>query len=206
MRRFVERSAWAVAPLLGGALALVTYPRIWPCFIPERAILPFSLLVGCFVIPLHLLLTARSSRPMTRWLATALLAGVAWAAISGFIFSNLIGAGSRSYQARTMANMRDVALAIDGISREVHLSPVGQLPEWNARVKGNAAAAGIDGWGNPILISILGHDRFVVSCGACGQIDVNSVGEYREGGTQNYEADIVMKNGTFIRRPEGIQE
>lgn len=49
-------------------------------------------------------------------------------------------------------------------------------------------------------------DWFLVSTGSDCAADVEDPREYREGPSIVFESDIVVKNGKFLKWPEGMQE
>ena len=203
MARIVDRTAWLIAPVLSAPLAAVVYARLWPCFIAARADVRFALLLAAVTAMVYMLLTARSQRALLRRAAEATVVAVVCATVSGVLLVDVTGAMDRGRQKWTMANMRKVALVIATVPRNVPLSAAAQLPEWQHAVAADTSMKGDDGWGNPIQVAIVGDDRYVVSFGACGKCDVGSVLSYQAEPTHDYEADLVMKNGEFIRYPQG---
>ena len=189
--------------MLSAPLAAVICLVLWPCFIAARFDTRFPLLLAATSVVIYLLLTMRSQRILARRVIEAMIVAVIFGLLSTVLLVNVTGAMDRGREKQTMANMRTVAEIVASVRRDVPLSPAGKLPEWQHAVASGTSAASDDGWGNPILVAIQDDDRYVVSFGACGKCDVESVLSYQAETTQDYEADIVMKNGRFIRYPQG---
>lgn len=201
----LDDMAWFLAPALSVPLAAVVYTVLWPCFIAARVDTRFPPLLAATIIPTYIALTIPSQRSVTSRLKEATITAVVCGIFSSVLLSNVAGAVDSGRQKATMVTMRRAAGVVAVISREVPLSALAKLPEWRQLAASDKQAIGDDGWGNPILVAIQGNNRYVVSLGACGKCDVESVLSYRVEPTQSYEADIVMKNGLFIRYPEDVQ-
>jgi len=106
----------------------------------------------------------------------------------------------RMHQKETMQRMRTIAAALRAYASTHHGFPVTD----------NVAAAGAnlpreDGWMHPFALRSRADSYFLMSYGSHGEPDVASPEKYPAGPTTRFEDDIVMRNGEFIRYPEGLQ-
>ena len=69
-------------------------------------------------------------------------------------------------------------------------------------VDGQITRAWIDSFGNPYRMSLTEDGFLLISLGRDGSRDESEEGEPRTQATYSLEADIVMRNGRFLRYPE----
>ncbi|HLJ73028.1 MAG TPA: hypothetical protein VKU62_00485, partial [Thermoanaerobaculia bacterium] len=62
-----------------------------------------------------------------------------------------------------------------------------------------------DGWSHRFALRSQANSYILMSYGSCGVPDVASPEKYSGGPTTAFDDDIVMRNGEFIRFPEGLQ-
>ena len=132
--------------------------------------------------------------------STVIIAIVAVLVVIGFIgilaaiaVPNFITALNRSKQKRTMADMRTMTLSV-----EEYKAANNHPPESIKLMK--------DGWGNNFRYASDGNNYWIVSGGKDGKFEEAEAWHYQQGGTTNFDCDIVMSNGAFHRYPEGIQQ
>lgn len=119
---------------------------------------------------------------------------------------NSLGAVNRGQQKRTMADIREFAIALEGY-KQVHGSyPVTSDPDELRSLLGDQIPLPpCDGWGNPWVVHVSRSGYTLVSFGKCGKPDLASLAQYQPGVTSTYQSDIVFSNGEFVRMPEGTQ-
>jgi len=107
--------------------------------------------------------------------------------VAAAVVSNVRIAMNRSHQKRTMAAMRDWAVALEA----------GHLTKPTASYRKASMA---DGWGRPFRITTTPNSYTITSLGRDGHADrVATAGAIR-----SFDCDIVYSNGSFVSWPEGI--
>ena len=61
-----------------------------------------------------------------------------------------------------------------------------------------------DGWGNRYIYVGEPAGYFLISTGRCGMIEAGEIQTARIRETRQFDADIIVYNGTFIQCPEAI--
>lgn len=106
----------------------------------------------------------------------------------------------RLRQKETMQRMRTIAAALHTYAAAHHRYPA---------IDGVAALGAIlpseDGWSHRFALRSQADSYILVSYGSHGEPDVASPEKYPVGPTTAFDDDIVMRNGEFIRFPEGLQ-
>ncbi len=121
---------------------------------------------------------------------------VAFAAVT--LYLGLFGTWDRSRQARTMADMRSIAFAFEEIrQRDGRYPDARDIRTVLAATDARLPAA--DAWGNDYLVVSLASGFGLRSLGRDGRYDGG-----RDGPTTSYDDDIVLRNGEFVRYPEGM--
>jgi type II secretory pathway pseudopilin PulG len=127
------------------------------------------------------------------WLLGVLVAGPTW-------FGTLESARER----RTMADMRTIAEAFARYQGQHGRYPEAGSVAQVARILGAGEIPEYDGWGNPFLL-VSGEDSYtLVSHAKCGRPECDDIFSYEPGMTTDWEANIVLRDGRFIRCPEGL--
>jgi general secretion pathway protein G len=136
--------------------------------------------------------------------AICLVVGVAMMGILAAIaIPNLLTAMQRSKQKRTMADMRQIASAIEKYRETNNKLPEGaSLADISNAIKTNVI---VDGWNHGFRYAADGKNYWVVSAGKDGLFETEKVEEYVQSKTTNFDADIVLENAGFLRVPEGVQ-
>jgi general secretion pathway protein G len=132
--------------------------------------------------------------------SAVIIAIVALLVIVGFIgiiaaiaIPNLMTAMQRSKQKRTMADIRTMATSV-----EEYRAANNRPPESITIMK--------DGWGNNVRYASDGTTYWIVSAGRDGKFEEAEAWHYRQGGTTNFDCDVVFSNGEFRQYPEGVQQ
>lgn len=151
-------------------------------------------------------------------LITTLIALVVWVAATNFMTSL-----ERSRQNKTMADVRNIATALEARATDFKsytMGPVRRLPAGTFHRVPQAEVERalipvyvrklprLDGWGQPIRVYVGGYDEkgraqdyLVRSFGSDRRADTS---RYVMGVTNSLQEDVVFSNGNFIRRPEGL--
>jgi general secretion pathway protein G len=134
--------------------------------------------------------------------------------LAAIAIPNLLTATQRSKQKRTMADLRSIAVAVEGYASDHKAYP---------DVKDVAALSGVlvptyirtvpllDGWGHPMRYESWSSDGqridayAVGSAGKDGSFSRASLREYQSAATTNFNEDIVFSMGSFVLYPEGLQ-
>src|SRR5687768_13230352 len=93
--------------------------------------------------------------------------------------SNVYTALQRSYQKRTMADMRDAALRIE---------------------EGKPAGAVVDAWGHPMQVRVREGHYSIRAAMRDGKFERETL----TGFTSSWDDDVVLSDGAFQRMPEGL--
>jgi hypothetical protein len=121
----------------------------------------------------------------------------------------VLSAIPRGKQRRTMANMKQVGEALEEYQLKNHHYPIGQGLNTlkSTLVPHYLPALPDDGWKRSLFYESneSGSDYFLFSTGQDGVMDVPNAIEYSSCENGNFESDIVLKNGMFIRFPAGKQ-
>lgn len=188
-------------PLSGVALGLYTSPQ-WSANDLSIAWILSFVLPSLFVYGV----VERARRTPLR---ARVIRGAVLAALLAFIGSIppsiLFGAYDRGKQKRAVVELRGIAQVIH---RHV-VSPAAQDGPGDGDTLNTLAdprVPPLDPWGCPYRIAYRDDDWFLFSTGSDCTADVEDPREYREGAEQLFEADIVIKNGRFLKWPEGMQE
>lgn len=138
--------------------------------------------------------------------------------LAAIAIPNLLTAMQRSRQKRTMADIRSLATAWEARATDVNEYSVAgaaaTFPATSADYIATRVAAALeptyiketperDGWGVMLAGGVSG-DGQAYSIESYGKDKVNQTGS--EGGpTQNFNADIIFSNGSFVQYPDGVQ-
>ena len=132
---------------------------------------------------------------------------------------NLINAIQRAKQKRSMADMKTAATALEAYATDQNYYPAAAamtLPSGLSLPTGTMGAVSgsiiptymrsvplVDGWSSFFLYGASSaKSDYVVSCaGADGVPETSPAG----GVTTNFNADIILVDGTFMQFPEGVQ-
>ena len=118
--------------------------------------------------------------------------------------SFLFGALDRGKQKRAIADLSDIAAAIDRYVASHHtLADVDDVAELSSLA--NLQLPTLDPWGCAYRIHSQDDDWFLISTGSDCVADVQDLGEYIAGPEHRFEADMVVKNGEFLKWPEGMR-
>jgi type II secretory pathway pseudopilin PulG len=147
----------------------------------------------------------------------ALVIGIAAAALvvvaivgilAAIAIPNLLTAMQRSRQKRTMADLRNIATALETYGAD-HLQeeyPPGEYAESLSpylQPKYVKVLPGLDGWGTGIRYSPLPNRGYMIrSAGGDKIFEHDSPDEYTRGATHHFDCDIVYANGEFLQYPE----
>jgi general secretion pathway protein G len=140
--------------------------------------------------------------------------------LAAIAIPNLLNALQRGKQKRTMADIRNLATAVESYQVDNNLYPDAacQAGLYTANYPGTAVASGsfaslsptyiaqpprTDGWGKFISYTTdAPHNNYmIVSGGRDGATQALVCGT-----TTDFNADIVYSDGTFIQWPEGVQQ
>lgn len=121
--------------------------------------------------------------------------------LSAIAIPNLLTAMQRAKQKRTMADMRTIAVQVESYRADNNnaLPPARSMPELASALHLNLQK---DGWGNDLRYVTDGTNYWLVSAGKDGRFETDDPSQYAEERTTNFDADIVLQNGTLLREPE----
>jgi general secretion pathway protein G len=130
--------------------------------------------------------------------------------LAAIAIPNLLTAKARSAQKRTMADMRSIATAVEAYAVDTNQFPrATSLEELRPIIEPKyiRTMPTVDCWGHAFRYdSSRGEPGyFLGSAGKDGRFDHNSLSEYSDSATQNFDCDIVFANGKFVQYPEGVQ-
>ena len=114
-----------------------------------------------------------------------------------FAVPNFLTALNRSRQKRSMAGVRDWAVALEN-ARGHQMSPM--VGYSDRLILANSELPRTDGWGTPYRIRMGNAHTTVSSAGRDAVFQVL----IRNGATTSFDEDIVYSDGAFIQYPEGI--
>jgi hypothetical protein len=178
---WIEHNA-GIVYLLGAllaSLAFYVFHRL-PFFDRERSVRRTRVFAVLLVLP---------------WLVGLLITGPAQ-----------LGAVNRGRQKRTMADMRQCAVALEMYGQTHGIYPETDDPvELSLLLLEFTSMPEHDGWGRPWRVQVSTYSYTLVSYGKCGEPDYSSLAEYENETTTSFQSDIVYANGEFVRWPEGIQ-
>lgn len=156
------------------------------------------------------ILLAGFLRRAGRSLGAACLLGAGFAAATfvllGIAVIGNMGALDRGKQKRTIADIRSLATALEGL-RAADGYPAGLDAESLASRIGGKPAPPLDGWGFPIEVRVR-SDRYVIRSSAmCGCFETPDPWAVlpADAARRRYEDDIVFDTGRFTAHPEGTQ-
>jgi type II secretion system protein G len=160
---------------------------------------------------------------MTRRRGFTLIELLIVVAIIGIIVAiavvNMINAIQRAKQKRSMGDMKSIATAIEAYAIDQNVYPAAAgftLPPGLSLPTGTLGAASaslaptylrviplVDGWNSFFTYGVSAtQSDFILRSGAAdGALEVSPVW----GGTTNFNADIILVDGTFVQFPEGAQ-
>lgn len=154
----------------------------------------------------------------TKWVifavigAGCLLVGLAVAGIvAAIVIPNFLDAMQKAKQKRTLADMRAIGAAL-----ESYAADAGGYPEADdtAALVAQLAAHGYgggsqDGWKNELRWSCIAHgddgcDSYELTSAGRDGVFASEPGDYEEGAfaVNEYDSDLVLANGLFVRWPE----
>jgi type II secretory pathway pseudopilin PulG len=121
--------------------------------------------------------------------------------LSAIAIPNLLTAMQRAKQKRTIADMRTISLQVESYRADHNnaLPQAQSMPELASALHLNLQK---DGWGNDLRYASDGTNYWLVSAGKDGRFETEDVTKYAEEKTTNFDADIVLENGTLLREPE----
>ena len=140
--------------------------------------------------------------------------------LAAIAIPNLLSAVQRGRQKRSMSDMRTLATAVESYSVDNNVYPAASCAS-NVFTGGtvnqlaDVSFASIiptyigktvlkDGWGNYFHYAVNAvQDQYRIEC--WGRDNTHDTGGIVCGTTQNFNADILYSNGTFIQWPEGTQ-
>ncbi len=125
--------------------------------------------------------------------------------IAAIAIPNLLHAINSAKQKRTMADLRSIGTALEMYQKDNGFYPNLQdstvmaiRPHLHIY---NGSINALDGWQTDFFYSSTGSDYSLISYGKNRTQDL----PYHNGSTNNFDADIVFSQGTFIQWPEGTQ-
>lgn len=157
----------------------------------------------------------RRRRRFFEWFAVAVVLFV----FALILLPNLIDAfvpPRRSYQKRTMADMRSIATAVEAYGTDYNRYPVANsITELGQFISPTyiRTLPGRDGWGTEFRYLAwkerpedeAAQNYRIASAGKDRKFEHEDLRRYREFATQHFDCDIVYGQGAFIQYPEGIQ-
>jgi len=135
--------------------------------------------------------------------------------IAAIAIPNALTAMQRSKQARTMADMRSIATAVEGYASDNNAYPeVTSVDELRPVLTPKYARtlSSVDGWAHPFKYLCAEKTDgkcsgyVIVSAGKDGVFEHDDPHEYLGGqplATTNFDNDLVYSNGQFLQYPEG---
>jgi general secretion pathway protein G len=134
--------------------------------------------------------------------------------IAAIAIPNLLNAKERSIQKRTMADIRSVSTAIEAYATDKNQYPNatsmdGLRPQLTPTYIRELPA--VDGWGTELRYEAWSRanelDSYAVgSAGKDKTFEHDTLQEYNQGPTTQFDRDIVFSNGNFVQYPEGVQK
>ena len=135
--------------------------------------------------------------------------------LAAIAIPNLISAMNRARQKRTMSDIRAMAIAWEARATELgRYSPAGATMCCTTVLETSDVEALLaptyikelvytDGWKNDLeyAVNTEGSSYQIRSYGRDGAPD----GSFAGGGTNDFNADIVYSNGSFVQYPDGVQ-
>ena len=119
--------------------------------------------------------------------------------------ANLVSAVQRGRQKRTMADIRNVALAVEAYETDYSIYPraSGTVEDIRGYLEPTylKSLPVNDGWNRPLVYLSTGTRYTVISYGSNFQPDP----PYTTGRTSHFWQDIVFDSGQFLQWPEGLQ-
>jgi len=134
--------------------------------------------------------------------------------IAAIAIPNLLNALDRGKQKRTMADVRSIGTAIETYAIDNTLYP-GQASEVDVAASSLGSAmepiymvrtTPRDGWGFPLRYQSDGLIYSIGSLGKDGAAGGSLVVVGPGGSTNNFDCDIVFREGMFVQWPEGVQQ
>lgn len=138
-------------------------------------------------------------------IVVGLLIGVAMLGIVAAIaIPNLLTAMQRSKQKRTLADLTTISNSVIAYADEHRQLPTAESPAQLLRTL-KVQIPPTDAWEREWRYGNDGENFWLVSAGKDGLFESDDIEAYDEQATTNFNADIVMINGNFIRYPEGTK-
>ena len=130
---------------------------------------------------------------------------ILWAVVFGLgllggLSTLLPGAIDRGYQKHAMRDMRRIADCIAS-----HKATHDRFPSVNnaSELVCDSPVPLKDHWGGSYVIAFANDSYYVISTARGREPDVERPSDYEPGTTTKFEDDIVLRDGEFIRWPEG---
>jgi general secretion pathway protein G len=131
--------------------------------------------------------------------------------VAAIAIPNLLTATQRAKQKRTLADMRSIATAVEAYATDQSFYPDPDTFEQAIVPKYIRVLPKVDGWGNSIRYECWSStdgptcDGYAIGSAARdGKFENESLADYEQGATTNFDSDIVFSNGQFIRCPQGL--
>lgn len=114
----------------------------------------------------------------------------------------LLTALQRAAQKRTMRDIRQIAAVLQSTEAKtpISLTSVEQLASHSKR-----ALPLRDGWNEPYVLKASGTSYVLISAGKDRKAEGSTVWSAPPEATTNFDCDIVYRDGTFVRYPEGVE-
>lgn len=134
--------------------------------------------------------------------------------LAAIAIPNFVTATQRSKQKRSMADMRNIATAVEAYATDRNEYPrAGSVAELGPALvpKYLATVPELDGWGTPLRYECWERDGqcagyAIGSAGKDKVFEQPSLRDYAEDTkTSAFDADLVYANGKFVQYPEGAQ-
>ena len=206
MTKALRALLFLAVTLLGLVTGLIS-SGLPQCTVPDlRWTVPLAALLVLVVARVWARRSISALPDLVGWSALALV--VSWFLAYAVIGPNTLGAIDRGRQKRTMADMRALGGLLEEYRREhgalPQVSTASGLTELLSQSSPDMEIPIRDGWGKAYRLR-LGDGRIeIVSAAQCGELEP-SPPEGEAMSTQTLEADIVWRDGAFVRYPEGTQ-
>ena len=213
--RLLRSATWGILAVIVGVAAwmagiITEAALINGCTWAERhaplVYLATALLFGVIFFFLHRLSFLNRDSAASRTQVFVLLLVAPW--LVGLLITapNQLGALNRGRQKRTLADMRQIGIALDQYRDSHGEFPASQdIDELRAHLLEFSPIPDRDAWGHPWVVEVSSVAYTLISLGKCGQPDFPSPAQYDFGVTTGYQSDVVYSGGEFVRWPEGIQ-
>jgi general secretion pathway protein G len=127
--------------------------------------------------------------------------------IAAIAIPNLVNAIQRGRQSRTIGDLRGLATAVGMYQQDYAKFPLasslGAVSEIEDSIRPYmGTVSGIDGWRRTFLYQSDGDDYTLVSYGMNGTADQ----PWTQGPIHYFDDDLVVRGGSFMQWPEGVQQ